>query len=142
MRVLAKPFPSLSSWDIERSCGSRPCSLSRAVSVQCYLLTRKASSGADEARVETACDTHVRGSLYDGPAVGKERQMIFGHGHTQCKLVHANFAERAQPRRELFQVDRPSAVMQLNSISSTETHRCLALPIQKAKFACCADPAF
>src|SRR5208337_1756994 len=94
-----------------------------------------ASLVADVAGINALCDTHIGGSLDDGAAIRKNRQLVGSDFGAKRKVIHAHGPDSLQLLRQLFEVDRVPPIVDLDRISAAQTNGRAPLAFEETEFA-------
>src|ERR1043166_7774203 len=81
------------------------------------------ASGSHILSVQASRHTDVRGPLDDGAAVWKYSQLVWIERHTQSEFVGAHRRHCAQAPRELVQIQRAGALVDLYRVAAAEADR-------------------
>src|SRR5581483_9869070 len=69
-----------------------------------------------------ACETHVRSAFDDGAAVRKDGDLVRSRKKAEREFIRAHFAERFERRFKLNQIQRASALMNLDCVAAAEAY--------------------
>src|SRR6266849_9807141 len=97
---------------------------------------RKDGSGADVACIEGTGDGGIFGAFQDGAPVGEDGHFVRRHAEAQQEFVVADVRDRwSQAIPERIEIQRTSALVNLDGIASAHGDVRLGIPLEVSKFA-------